>query len=146
MHNYTIAACAPSLRAFGQVWQCKVAKSWKWTEMGLRGFDDVFLLPKAWGLARSSNMSYLTWYNFAGICREYFLCKYFKSLKYPERVSKGFAQYFEHDHVLKLLYMDNICPKSLSEFRQIFLKLLNNFYLLKTISGLKKKPLNKIGK
>ena len=53
---------------------------------------------------------------------EYFLCKYFKSLKYPERVFEGFDQYFEHDHVLKLLYMDNICPMSFPKFCQIFLK------------------------
>ena len=50
------------------------------------------------------------------------MCKYFKSLEYPERVLEGFAQYFEHDQVLNLLYMDNICPKSLPEFWQIFLK------------------------
>ena len=146
MDNYIILACAPSLRAFGQVWQCKVAQTSKWTEMVLRGFDDVFLIFKAWGFVRSSNMSYLTWYNFPGIFREYFLCKYFKSLKYPERVLEGLAHYFEHDQVLKLLYMDNICPMSLPEFWQIFLKWLNNFSLLKTISGLKKKLLNKIGK
>ena len=57
-----------------------------------------------------------------GIFGEYFLCKYFKSLKYPERVFEGFDQYFEHDHVLKLIYMDNICPLSLPKFSQIFLK------------------------
>jgi len=62
-------------------------------------------------------------------------------LKYPERVTEGFDQYFEHDHVLKLLYMDNICPLSFPKFCKIFLKELNNFNLLKTISGLKKKPL-----
>ena len=61
-------------------------------------------------------------------------------------VLEGFAQYFEHDHVLKHLYMENICPLSFPDFSKIFLKLLNNFNLLKTISGLKKKPLNKIGK
>ena len=61
-------------------------------------------------------------------------------------VLEGFAQYFEHDHVLKLLYMEIICPLSFPDFYKIFLKLLNNFNLLKTISGLKKKPLNKIGK
>ena len=39
-----------------------------------------------------------------------------------------------------------ICPLSFPDFSQIFLKLSNNFNLLKTISGLKKRPLNKIGK
>ena len=58
----------------------------------------------------------------------------------------GFVQYFEHDHVLKLLYMENICPHSFPDFPQIFLKLLNNFNLLKTISVLKKRLLNEIGK
>ena len=53
---------------------------------------------------------------------KYFLCKYFKSLKYPERVFEGFDQYFEHDHVFKLLSMDNICPQSFPDFCQIFLK------------------------
>jgi hypothetical protein len=65
-------------------------------------------------------------------------------LKYPERVFEGFVQYFEHDHVFKLIYMDNICPLSFPGFSQIFLKHKNNFSLLKTISGLMKKPLNKI--
>ena len=58
----------------------------------------------------------------------------------------GFVQYFDHDHKLKLIYMENICPLSLPNFSQLFLKLKNNFNLLKTISGLKKNPLNKIGK
>ena len=40
----------------------------------------------------------------------------------PKRVLEGLAHYFEHDQVFKLLYMDNICPLSLSEFWQIFLK------------------------
>jgi len=34
----------------------------------------------------------------------------------------GLVQYFEHDHVLKLLYMENICPLSFPDFCQIFLK------------------------
>ena len=53
---------------------------------------------------------------FPGIFGEYFLCKYFKSLKYLEWVFEGFDQYFEHDHVLELLYMDNICPMSFPKF------------------------------
>ena len=57
-----------------------------------------------------------------------------------------FDQYFEHDHVFKLLYMDNICPLSFPKFSQIFLKHKNNFNPLKTISGKKKNPLNKIAK
>ena len=67
-------------------------------------------------------------------------------MKYPERVFEVFDQAFENEHVLKLLYTETICPLSFPDFSQIFLKLLNNFNLLKTISGLNKKPLNKIGK
>ena len=50
------------------------------------------------------------------------ICKYSKSLKYQKRGFDGFDQYFEHDRVLKLLYMDNICKMSFPKFSQIFLK------------------------
>ena len=43
----------------------------------------------------------------------------------PETSEKGFDgfnQYFEHDRVLKLLYMDNICPMSFPKFSQISFK------------------------
>ena len=47
---------------------------------------------------------------------------YVKSLKCEEMVLGGFVQYFEHDHVLKLLYMEDICPLSFPNFCQIFLE------------------------
>ena len=31
----------------------------------------------------------------------------------------GLSQYFEDDHVLKLLYIDNICPMSFPKFSKI---------------------------
>ena len=57
---YTIWACAPSLRAFGHVWQCKNVQTWKRTEVVLRGFHGVILFSMTWYLARSSKMSYVT--------------------------------------------------------------------------------------
>ena len=48
------------IRTFEHVWQCKVVQTSKWTEMVLRGFDDVILFSKRWDFARSSNMSYVT--------------------------------------------------------------------------------------
>ena len=64
MNIQTILAGVPSLSSLRHVQQCKVAQTTKWTEM--------------------------TSQNFLGIYGEYFLCKYFKSLKYPERVIEGF--------------------------------------------------------
>ena len=59
---------------------------------------------------------------FLGFLWKYFLQKYLKSLKWAEMVLGGFVQYFEHDHVFKLIYMENICPLSFPKFSQIFLK------------------------
>ena len=98
---------------FETIWTCLTVQSCSNLKKDRSGFEGI-----SWGYTILHDMRLgkiikhvicgmleFSW-NFWGI----FLCKYFKSLKYPERVFEGFDQYFEHDHVLKLLYMDNICP------------------------------------
>ena len=118
-------------------------------EMGRNGFEGI-----SWGYTILHDMRLgkiikhviCDMLEFSWIFMKIFPVEIFKSLKWAEMVFGGFVQYFDHDHVLKLIYMENICPLSLPNFSQLFLKLKNNFNLLKTISGLKKNPLNKIGK
>ena len=51
-----------------------------------------------------------------------FLIEIFQKLEIGRKGLEGFAQYFEHDHVLKLIYMEYICPLSFPKLSQIFLK------------------------
>src|SRR3954463_1133515 len=83
---------------------------------------------------------------FSWIFVEIFPVEIFQILEMAINGFGRFCPIFDHNHVLKLLYMENICPLSLPNFSQLFLELLNNFNLLKTIFVLKKNPLNKIGK
>ena len=60
--------------------------------------------------------------DFPWIFMKIFLVEILQILEMAEMVLGGFVQYFEHDHVLNLLYMENICPLSFADFCQIFLK------------------------
>src|SRR3954471_17444203 len=82
--------------------------------------------------------------DFPWIFMKIFPVEIFQILEMGRNGFGRFVQYFDHNHVLKLIYMENICLLILPNVSQIFLKLLNNFNLFKTISGLKKNPLNKI--
>ena len=84
--------------------------------MDRNGFEGI-----SWGYAIPHDMVLVKIIqHFLGSFGEYFLRKYFKSLKYLKRGFEGFDQYFEHDHVLKPLYMDNICPLSFPSFSKYF--------------------------
>ena len=128
-HYLGARTCPQSLGSIGQTTQCKVVQTWLWTWMVLEYFGEPNQLGLRWNFARSSHIAWVSCWNFPGIYWEHFLLKYFKSLIWAERVLRGFAHDFEHDHVLKLIYMENICPLSFPKFSQIFLKHLNIFSL-----------------
>ena len=53
---------------------------------------------------------------FSWIFMKIFPVEIFQNLEMDRNGFGRFVQYFEHDHVLKLLYMENICPLSFLRF------------------------------
>ena len=59
---------------------------------------------------------------FSWIFMEIFPVEIFQILEMGRNGFGRFCPIFYHDHVLKLIYMENICPLSFPDFSQIFLK------------------------
>src|SRR3954468_19688247 len=110
---------------FESIWTCLTVQSFSNLKKDRSGFERVswgYTVPHDMVLCKIVKNVKFDMLEFSWIFMKIFPVEIFQILEMGRNGFGRFCPIFNHLHVLRLIYMENICPYSLHKFSQIFLK------------------------